>query len=403
MGVGGAPAARSTSGGRGACCSSSSTGPAARSPASSRRGVYTVAMLVIAALFASTMGYGPLGVLPSSALSSSSPQRRGASSVLKRERSPSGGASASAASAASSSSLTPAGLAAAERRARAWDQRASQGVSQELVDKGYYLPIAGVYVFNRRPTPFLHSLRAYRRAYPQENLYLFCDNGCYNYTRAASHFGAKFDGRPREIVTKNAHRAFYIGPANAKAFLVTYREAVNNMNEPFFIQLEDDVFVIKAVATPLKYDINGWAPDKFLVGEAEAYVRTRNPEAPPTLTLGGFGGCIFRTSFWKRILNLPTIEEEIDALYDHGKVQSYGVDYIFASLVYRFNGTLGPFDGYVEAFEPRADGMRREGKVEVLHGFKDLYKTDHLFTWEDREILGPDFERTINLEGTNPG
>ena len=267
---------------------------------------------------------------------------------------------------------------------------------QDIPD-GYYLPIAGVYVFYRRPRAFMHAIDAYRIQYPQENLYMFCDNGCFNYTNAAIYYHAKFDGKPRNIVAKNSHGAFYIGPTQAKIFLATYREAVNTMTEPFFIQLEDDVYTIKQVKSKLLYDINGWAPDKRVVGEAETYVRSKNPFAPKELILGGFGGCIFRTSFWRRILNRPDIDDEVDELYHHGKVHAYGIDYIMASLVYRFNGTLGTFDGYIEAFESHANQRRAENKVEILHGFKDQYK--YSLTWLDREILGSKYEEPLTIPG----
>lgn len=265
------------------------------------------------------------------------------------------------------------------------------------IPDGYYLPIAGVYVFYRRPRAFMHAIEAYRRNYPQENLFMFCDNGCYNYTGAAKYARARFDGQPRNIVAKNSHGAFYIGPTQAKIFLGTYREVVNTIDEPFFIQLEDDVFTIKQVKSKLLHDINGWAPDKRVVGEAETYIRSKNPYAPKELILGGFGGCVFRTSFWRQILNRPDIDTEVDELYHHGKVHAYGIDYIMASLTYRFNGTLGTFDGYIEAFEPEADRLRKENKVEILHGFKDMYKFG--LTWQDREILGSFYENALTIPG----
>jgi hypothetical protein len=258
--------------------------------------------------------------------------------------------------------------------------------------------IAGIYVYYRRPKAFLHSVAAFRAAYPTSTLVMVCDEGCFDYTRAAAHFGARDDGRVHQIVAKNVHAAFYIGPQQAKNFLAAYRDAVNGMAEPFFLQLEDDVHVLKRVASPLRHAINGWAPDKRVVGGAADYVRARNPGAPAELVLGGFGGSVYATAFWRAILNRPDIGAEVDALYAAGAAAAggghatYGIDYIMASLLYRFNGSLGTYDGYVESFEPRAAGMRAAGRVEVLHGFKELY-SNHPLTWDERELLGPGYER----------
>lgn len=257
--------------------------------------------------------------------------------------------------------------------------------------------VAGVYVYYKRPKAFMHSITAYRAAYPTANLFMLCDEGCYNFSGAALRFNAHYDGLEHQIVVKNVHSAFYIGPAQAKTFLSVYRNAVNAMTEPWFIQLEDDVFVMKRIQSKLEHAINGWAPEKRLIGQAADYVRERNPDAPKELVLGGFGGSVYNTAFWRAVLNRDDIDAEVDALYGHGKERAYGIDYIMASLCYRFKGTLGTFDGYVESFEDRYQSMNEAGIIEVLHGYKSLYQ-NHPLTWDEKMTLGQPFEDSLRRE-----
>jgi hypothetical protein len=48
----------------------------------------------------------------------------------------------------------------------------------------------------------------------------------------------------------------------------TYREAVNLMRSPFWMHLEDDVYVMRRVGSGFGHDINGWALDKRVRGIA---------------------------------------------------------------------------------------------------------------------------------------
>jgi hypothetical protein len=182
-----------------------------------------------------------------------------------------------------------------------------------------------------------------------------------------------------------------VGPDEALNVIRAYRDAVNLIKEPYYVQLEDDVYVLQRIRTPLLGNINGMAKDKSIVGGAEEYILRHEPH-PPYLYLGGFGGCVYETAFWKRILNLPTIEDEIRDLYQ--KADNYGVDYIMSSLLWRFNGTMHDWTGYIENFREDSQERLARGEIEVLHGYKHMYnKGKGTLTWDERDFLGAGFDK----------
>ena len=254
--------------------------------------------------------------------------------------------------------------------------------------------VGAVYVTYRRPKAALHSLAAFRAAYPESDIVVFCDAGCYNYSRAARHFGARYFGEPRRMSTKK-HGSIYVRKAEALQHIRAYRQAVNLIRDPYWMHLEDDVFVVRRVPTALPFQINGWALDKRLRNEAERFVRAETRDAGRELVLGGFGGCIYETAYWRAVLNDPRLEDFVARYFDAG-VHDVGQDYLFSGILYTHNGTMGPMEGYAERFYEDLVRMLAMGEVTVFHGFKDLYTNDHL-TDEERGILGDGFD--VPIEG----
>jgi hypothetical protein len=251
--------------------------------------------------------------------------------------------------------------------------------------------VAAIYVFYRRPKSFVHAVTAFRKAYPASTMVLICDEGCFNYSVPAAQIGATYLGEPHRLSMKK-HGAFYVGPQEALNMIRAYRDAVARIKEPYYMQLEDDVYTLRRITSPLLGAINGMAKDKSIVREAEQYIKDHNPGAPYPY-LGGFGGCVYNTAFWRRVLNMPTIEEEINDLYSRGGDNNYGVDYIMSTLLWRFgdlNGTMHDWKGYIESFREDAPERIARGEIEVMHGFKSYYgKNKGDLTWEERAFLGP--------------
>ena len=284
-------------------------------------------------------------------------------------------------------------LKAGVRVRHASQQTSTQDLPGNEEERG--VEVAAIYVFYRRPKSFAHAVRSFRKAYPRSTMVLMCDEGCYDYSQAAKTIGAVYKGEPHRLSMKK-HGAFYVGPDEALNVIRAYKDAVNQIKEPYYVQLEDDVYVLQRIKQPLKGNINGMAKDKSIVGGAEEYILRHNP-SPPYLYLGGFGGCVYETAFWKRILNLPNIEEEILDLYR--KADNYGVDYIMSSLLWRFNGTMYDWPGYIESFREDSPERIARGEIEILHGFKSYYASGQgALTWDEREFLGSSYSNGMSGE-----
>ncbi len=285
--------------------------------------------------------------------------------------------------------------AAAEAAARGTAATASSSTVTAPSSGASSPEVGAIYTFYRRPQSFLNAIGRFRAAYPASTLVLICDAGCYNYSKPAAAANAIYLGEPHHMSMKK-HGAFYVGKDQAIEMIRAYRDAVNRIKEPYYMQLEDDVFTVKRITSPLKGHINGVAADKSVVGGAAEYVERHTHDHPDFMTLGGFGGCVYETAYWRKILNLPTIEDEIMDLYSSNS-DNYGVDYIMSTLLYRFGGTMYDWTGYIESFRPEFMDRLATGTVEVFHGYKKHYgKSDRDFTWEDRQALG-DFDRGMNV------
>ena len=279
--------------------------------------------------------------------------------------------------------------------AASWAAASTAKNSLSATDNGP--EVGAIYVFYRRPQSFLNAINQFRRSYPTSTLVLICDAGCYNYSKPAAAANAIYLGESHGMSMKK-HGAFYVGQDQALTMIRTYRDAVNRIKEPYYMQLEDDVFTVKRIKTPLLGHINGIAADKSVVGAAADYVKRHVAAPPDFMTLGGFGGCVYETAYWRKVLNGANIEAEIADLYSSG-ADNYGVDYIFTTLLYRFGGIMHDWTGYIESFRPDFQDRLIAGTVEVFHGNKKNYgKSDRDFSWDDRAALG-DFDKGMNIFG----
>ena len=142
--------------------------------------------------------------------------------------------------------------------------------------------------------------------------------------------GARYFGEPRVLSTKKAG-SIYVRKPEALNHVRTYREAVNLIRSPFWMHLEDDVFVMRRVGSGFRHQINGWALDKRVRNEAEAFIRQRTGDAQGDLVLGGFGGCIYETGFWRRTLNDEGLERFVGEYFNAG-VHDGGQGYPFSGF-----------------------------------------------------------------------
>lgn len=260
--------------------------------------------------------------------------------------------------------------------------------------------IAGVYVAFRRPKPFLTAALAFRDAYPETSFYIVCDSGCYDYRMVAAGLGAVFIG-PRALTIKNGR--MFLGPAEAMALFATWREVLETATEEWFMTLEDDVRVIKRVDTKtLKSDINGAVTFAVLSPELENWILKRNPNPigrqvnDGNLYLGGMGGNIYRSSFWRERLASPTLLDDITNLITETNVRA--VDHLCSALTYAWNGTVGFYDGYGGGWSENMGKRWFDEQLSVVHDDKSTYQLN--LTALDLEALGPNWATPLVLPGT---
>jgi hypothetical protein len=250
--------------------------------------------------------------------------------------------------------------------------------------------IVGVYVVYRRPKAMLAAALSFRTAYPDSPLYIVCDSGCYDYRHLAAGLGARFLG-PLRLTIKNGR--MFMSTAECMALFDVWRRILAETTEPYFMHLEDDVRVIQRVSSALPWDINGAVDFAIMHPPVEAWIKARNP-APVgerlygKLPLGGMGGNIFRSAYWRERLASPGLMEETDSLIRVTDTQN--IDAIVSALTYLWNGTVGFFDGYGGGWSPKMGQVLYKGQLEVEHDYKVMYNLN--LTDSDLESLGPGWE-----------
>jgi len=240
------------------------------------------------------------------------------------------------------------------------------------------MSIAAFYQCYKQSRAFLHAVDTYRHVYPTETLFIINDEGDESFDAIAKLYGAVYSYRPSIGHLCWSNRAGPTDPSIIKkplGWLLRIQEALQVIREPYFMFLEDDVWVQKQTAlSSLEFDLNGCNPHELLVPSVQAYLRERNPILKESiLYIGGCGGCILRSEFFRRILADPAqIEKDLVQYYQLGGI--IASDQIISYLTYLYGGTLGLFTGFSESWQPSYKQRQAEGTIEVLHQYKELYE-----------------------------
>ena len=255
--------------------------------------------------------------------------------------------------------------------------------------------IVGVYVVYRRPKAFLSSVLSFRTAYPESPLYIICDNGCYDYRKVAADLRATWIG-PVVLTIKNGR--MFLSTEQMMALFDIWRKILAETTEQYFMHLEDDVRVIQRVTSQLPWDINGAVDFAVMHPPVEAWIKARNPNPRGEklygkLPLGGMGGNIFKSSFWRERLDSRALREETDSLIRLTDTQN--IDAIVSALTYLWNGTVGFFDGYGGGWSPKMGEVMYNGRLEVEHDYKVMYNLN--LTKADLEALGPGWDTPLEI------
>ena len=217
------------------------------------------------------------------------------------------------------------------------------------------ISLAAFYPTRNRGTPTREVLRRFRKFYPHVPLLI------------------QNDMRDESVRALDANATFRFTEKSYgySSYGVDYVEWMNGVlqaskDHEWVILLEDDVWVVRPFTGPFLYDIN-CGPDQFL--RPELAFAMNDVCAGMGTVLGGFGGCIMRTSALSEVLGV-----ESRAFYK--RLRSYRrFDHFIASdeavsMIMQCAGyTIGPYKGYTNLYF--YDNTLRD--AQVLHPVKVLY------------------------------
>jgi hypothetical protein len=255
-------------------------------------------------------------------------------------------------------------------------------------------------VVHRNPRAVVRALSLYREAYPEGDLVLICDDGCYNFSDTARHFGAHWEGRARRLTVKQ-HVGFFMQARETLAFLRALAHALHFIGSSHWLYLESDTTVYRRLPPGPRYTLSGITPIAFgwfTGGEpqysshynpffrVDAWPPSTDPQNPGFLVpYGGQGGSLYHTQFYRAIAQQPDEHLRAEVALFGACSTTSGVDYVMSSLTYRYNGTIGPLLGSVNRLEhySKQDILR----AAVVHPDKSDYTKAP--SEVDLRILGP--------------
>lgn len=269
--------------------------------------------------------------------------------------------------------------------------------------------IGALMVAFENPRAVLEVLREYRAAYPEGDFILLCDNGCYNYSHACQHFKCEWEGRARKLTTKT-NPGWFLTLPNSYAYLNALRDNLAKIRSKHYFYLETDVSIKGRVPlSSLRHTLNGIVDPNhgWMVGAEPFYGASLNPQTfdlskfPDSprkdmipgkwLPYGGQGGTILNTQLMRAVATQPQEHRVAEMRTLGGCSTTTGVDYWHTAVVYRFNGTVGPYEGYSAGTQPGEElaAAQANPSVIVIHPDKSHYGAD--LSQEDLGILGPNW------------
>ena len=273
--------------------------------------------------------------------------------------------------------------------------------------------IGGLLVAFHNPRAVLEVIREFRAAYPEGDLVVLCDQGCYNFSAACEHFKCEFDARPLRLTTKT-DPGWYLRPPNSNVYMHALARALPLIRSKFYMYLESDVSIKGRVPVErLRYTLNGIVdPHRgWMVGAEPFFAATLNgatfdlakfPKSPRPdmipgqwLPYGGQGGSILRTQLMRAMAQQPLEQRTADVRVLGGCSTTTGADYWHTAVVYRYNGTVGPYEGHALVGERSLEALQADPAVLVIHADKSHYGSD--LSEEDQRILGPGWATELQV------
>lgn len=216
-------------------------------------------------------------------------------------------------------------------------------------------------------------LENFRKTYPTSTIKLISDGGL-DYSIEAQRY--KCDYEYKENI-KSIKNQMYERPEYLYEWCKRFFSSIIHFNNPFFIMLEDDVYVIKKInINDLLYDINGINFEtRFPSNIVENISRYNKSINNLNLSWGGCGGSIYKTFFFKNIyLDLNDLKSDVYEYCSLCNQYMWANDIFLSYLCYKYSGTLGNYSGFCETWHSDCEHRLKLNNVEVLHKYKNYYE-----------------------------
>jgi hypothetical protein len=221
---------------------------------------------------------------------------------------------------------------------------------------------------NRQSLNFV--LSNYRKHYPHATSILVCDGG-EDFLPESVKYGCHYFYDQKIETEKNL---IFKNLDSAEKFILRMAVHLPLITEDFFILLEDDVYVMQKIRSPLENDVNGCNKNEFFSEEISSIIREKNPKIEGKIFYGSFGGSILRTEFFKKILsNTEKVNTDLAVYFQNTSPLEWASDKILTYLCMINGGTIGHYDGLFETWYDNLNEKLISKSVEVLHQYKEHY------------------------------
>lgn len=220
-------------------------------------------------------------------------------------------------------------------------------------------------------------LFAFRRAYPDNTVVMVNDAGDKRHQALAEKYHCQYFHEEENIGYPGGKPHYDQIIRWVRRFL----HYIQLIDDEWFILLEDDVLILKAVdVSTLQSDINGINPANLLPSPSVETIQSRGYHRDARqLIYGAMGGAIFRTSFFKAMA--AQIDQVVDDLTIFGErcpphltgQNWYYSDVVLSYLTYLYGGTLGQYPEFAELWFRDLGSRLNQNQVATLNQYKHLY------------------------------
>jgi hypothetical protein len=233
-----------------------------------------------------------------------------------------------------------------------------------------FLNIGAYYQCYKQPCAFVNACQSFRRVYPESTLLIVSDDG-NDFSKAATYFNAKSYKRNSKR-GGNGTTTHITAFEHIMTFVVNFLQAAKQITESYYILLEDDLSVIRALEIPsdVNFDIIGNNSLK-----AKFPKKLQNYFKGNHTYYGACGGSLFKTKFWAN-LNSQIVEQQLKEFRLIS--DDFHTDMVLSFLCYCNGGLIccGQ-ESFTSEFVEKIDFKKqRDNMPAVYHPYKELYNRE---------------------------